>query len=181
MEKKTIIDQSLTHIYAKKGTMTTKFTKTIWKNMGKNKNGWEQITFAQFTGAAPTGASSGKAAPKPTGLGVETNYKKFMEQAAALINDGELATALQRYQSAYDLKPSTSLKGKMNKLGAQLEEQANAAARNELLANAESAFAEGDYDTALAGFEAAQEIEETKETTARIEATKAAMEESLVD
>lgn len=163
-------------IHAQKGTMQTKFTAMVWKHMGVNKNGWQQISEEQYVGGAPSGAPTGK----PSDVNTEAEYKKLYAQGKGFEQDTNLVEALARFESAAALKPSPSIKGKIAKLKQAIAELQIGAGRAELIAAAEIAEAEGDLASAIEAYESAQEIEVTAEVGAKIVELDKKIEDTLV-
>lgn len=165
-------------IYAEKGTQKTRFTAMVWKHMGANKNGWVQITKAQYDGSAPTGKSNGK---KPEGLEDEAKYRQIFDQGKGFEADGKLEDALGRYEEALALKSSPALKGKITKVKKAMEAAKKTDNRNELVQMATEALVENDFELAIESLESAQEIEKTEETAAKIEEIKKKQADALVE
>lgn len=166
-----------TYIYAENGTRKTRFTAMVWKHMGKNKNGWTEISKAQYEGKAPTGKSD----EKPADLADETRYRQLYDQAKGFEADGKLAEAKGKYEEALALKSSPTLKGKITKMGKTIEAAAKNDNRKELIEMAEAALVENDFETALESYAAAQEIEETLETKNEITKVEKAQADAMVD
>lgn len=164
-------------IYAEKGTMKTVFSQMVWKNMGANKNGWKQISKEQYDGTAPTGSDAGG---EPSALQDEQKYRTLYEQGKGFEQDGKYASALQRYQAAYDIKASPSLKGKINKMAKALEDAKQDESRNELIETAKAALLENDFETAIEAYESAQEIRETKDIAEAIAEAQKKQDEAMV-
>ena len=149
-------------IYAKKGTQFTIFSEIIWREMGSDKNGWEEITKAQYSAKAAT-------EKKPADVGNEKEYRELYERGKGFEKDGDYVRAAEEYRKAYDKKPNASLKGKLNKMNNLIEEDAN---REELIEMGDTAKESKDYEGALEAYEAAQEIRETEEVTELIKEIK---------
>ena len=167
--------ENTNYIYARKGKMQTKFTRMVWKNMGENKNGWQEITKAEFDGKAPSGQSS----KAPAGLQDEATYRKLYDQGKGFETDEKYTEALAKYEEAYTIKPSSALKGRINKMTAAIEEQSKAGDRNELLELAEAELKVGNFEEAIEAFQSAQEIEETGQVAAKIAEAQKGLEDSI--
>ena len=165
-------------VYAKKGTLKTQYSDMVWKAMGTNKNGWVEVTKAQYTGDAPVAKSGGT---KPAGLDNEAAYLKVYNQGKGLEKDGKLVEAKAKFVAALALKSTPNLKGKITKLTNLIEAAAKAALgkddaqkaynnRRELIDMADTALAANDLETALESYQAAQEIKATSATQKKIDA-----------
>lgn len=167
-----------TYIYAEKGGQTTRFTKMIWKNMGKKKNGWVEITKAQYEGKAPTGKATDT---PPDDLTDEKRYRELYDQGKGFEKDGKFTEARERYEAALALKSSPTLKGKINKMVEAEEQEAERGNRAELVEMGDHAMAVNDFETALESYEAAQEIEQTGDVKKKIEKAKKEQADAMVE
>ena len=98
-------------IYVMKGDLKSQFTSTVWKNLGKNKEGWRLDP--------ERNASNIKTAPakSPTvkkDLNTGERYKALIAQAKGFETDGLWQKALDRYSKAYALKQTKALEKKFS-------------------------------------------------------------------
>ena len=156
------------YIYAIKDGRTARFSEFIWRAMGERKNGWSEITEAQFLGKAPNGTGGTK---PPEDLTQEKKYRTLYDQAKGLEKDGKLGEALTKYQQANAIKPSATLKGIINKLTPLGD-----SGRGELVKVGDDAMAQGDFSSALEAYQSAQEMKDTPDVAAMIRECKEALE-----
>ena len=113
-----MINQNAEYVYAMKGKHKTYFTPTIWKNMGKVKMGWIQISKEQFENDSFTvETDKPKSVKKDEGT---LSFKEIAAQAKGFEADGKLEQALGKYKAALALKPTNK---NLAKKIAELEEQ----------------------------------------------------------
>lgn len=178
-------------IYAKKGLQKTVFTSMIWKNMGKNKNGWAVITKEEYEGKkdevpadvkeamAANNTEPTKTTETPT-VDTEAEYKRLYEMGSGFAKDKKYAEALKKYEEALAVKETSNVKGRITKMKKAIEAEELESSRNELLETADAAVKSKDYEAALEAYEAANEMLETKEVTAKIEEVKTKQADELV-
>lgn len=156
---------------------TTKFTATIWRNMGKNKNGWKLDSEA-------TSANTG-AAKKPVDLDSEMKYKALMDQAKGLLTDGHLELTLAKYNEALAIKSSPYLKGQITKVSALLEHDKEVAQQEEAfktaVLEADEAFAKEDYVAALELYSSALDIRKDDNVAAKVKECETKIDEEDSD
>lgn len=161
-------------IYAKKGKLKSRFTKFIWANMGKNKEGWEEVTKKEYEAETPEKEN----APPPDVQKVQ-GYKALVERAKGFEADDAHEAALKLYREALVIKHTKGVADKikaLEKLQADATAEENAAAElSELLSNAEAAFNEQDYATALELYSEALSIKKDKAVAAKVKECEEAL------
>lgn len=91
-------DKSTDMVYARKAGMpNARFTRTAWEAMGKEKNGWTEITDAKAKAVKPAAAGKGDLDP-------EARYSVAMEKAGGFMADGKPDKALAEYARAAGFK-----------------------------------------------------------------------------
>lgn len=182
-------------IYVKKGLQKTAFTPMIWKNMGKNKNGWVAISEAEYKGKEATNeppkdvkeamaaanTDNGKEATNEPPKDVEAEYKKLYEMGSGLAKDKKYEAALAKYEAAQKVKDTPTVKGRITKMKKAIEAAELENARKELVTTAEVAIIDKDYEGALEAYEAANEMKVTEDVTVKIEEVKALQADELVN
>ena len=164
-------------VYAQKGTAKTRFTALIWKNMGKNKNGWVPISKEHYDSKTVT-AAPGAAGNAGGEVVNEQEYRKLFDQGKGFEADGKVQEAFAKFQAAYAIKPNNSLKGRINKIDKAIQE---GKARAALIIAGDASIAEGDYETGLDAYEQANALAVTEDLTAKIEVAKNSQADSLVE
>jgi len=107
-------------IYARKGSLTTQFTRFNWNNT-KDKNGWEEISFEEYgalskMGAATTAVKANLNAKKPEETEQTEAYQKLMFEAESLKESYKYVEALAAYERAQKVKNTRSVKTRITKL-----------------------------------------------------------------
>ena len=148
-------------VKARKGDMTTTFTDMIWRNMGKNKNGWTAITESDFSGVQ----ADLKAAQANTGI----SYKDLVARAKGLETDGVLDKALELFKQAYAVKQTKALATKIGKMEEVLETQAKVEQAQPLVEAAKQMADNEDYATAIEFLGQAAAIIDTAEIQELVE------------
>lgn len=184
-------------IYAKKGLQKTVFTPMIWENMGRNKNEWVAISEAEYKGEdvinetpkdvkeamAAANADNGKEATNepPKEVDVDVEYDKLYKMGSGLAKDKKYEAALVKYEAAQKLKDTPTIKGRITSMKKLIEAAELENARKELVATAEAAVLDKDYEGALEAYEAAYEMKVTDDVKAKIEEVKALQADELVN
>lgn len=160
------------YVYAQKGNLKTRFTRMAWATMGKDKNGWQQISGEPMEVEASNNSAANEAS-------TEAKYRQLYEQAKGFATDGKNEDALAKYKEAQALKDSPSIKGVITKLENTIKEQSAAneaeAQFTELVEAADQAYGKGEYGTALEMYQAAQEVKADERVAAQITACEEAL------
>ena len=139
---------------------TTFFTDMVWKNMGKNKNGWiaDDGSMPEIVAAAADVEDSAE-------------YLKLTEQAKGLLTDGKLVESLAKYQAALAIKSNSFVKGQINKITALIETEFA-----QLVADGDAAVKTQDFETAVEKYGAALDIREDEELDEKFQSAQASLE-----
>ena len=141
-----------------KGKMKAKFTERVWKLMGKRRNGWYQVL-----------ESGG--VREDLGDDAGPSFKKLIEQAKGFVKDNKLDEALLKYNEALEIKATAPLKAAITKLKNQISS-------NEMEENADLAVSNGDYDTAIELYKAAESTHPSKQLETKILETESKLKGS---
>ena len=168
---------------------TTSFTRMIWDNMGKNKNGWRPVEEKDLKSEADKKALAADKARSNRALKAA---RKFEEE-------GETVKALAKYEQALDAHPSPSaalnkkvlelqtevekIRARQEQLAAERRPAAKPLSEDEqqvakdlqftnLVTAGDKHAGEEDYSTAIAFYEAALEVKSDDAVKEKLENAK---------
>lgn len=163
------METTTNYVYCISGKRKTKFTETVWKNMGQFKNGWKVITESQFHDENFTVANVTEAPKSIKDDTRKVDFSATIKQAKGLEKDGKLAEALVKYQEAIAVKSNPKLLAKVEELKTAIQ---NEVAYTEFMTNAQ-AIEHADVEGALAFYKEALELKpdskEAAEAIAKLE------------
>lgn len=158
------------YIFAKKGNLLSRFTKFNWKQLGGQKNGWEQITEQQYLNFKDSLKNLQDIEDAdPLGASMESEYRKLTEQAKGFVKDGKNKDAVEKFLLAQKLKPSAWIQGQINTLKKSIE---NDESFEEFKETADKAIKDGDFIFAIEVLESALEIRKDDEVIKLLEELK---------
>mgnify|MGYP000271213157 CR=1 FL=1 len=172
-------------IYAQRGPQLTIFSAMIWRNMGKDKNGWKPVTKEAYDALVaskldPTKKASRAFTDVPEEVVKESEYQQLIAQGKGFEADGKLEDAKARFIKAYDLKNTPAIKGRITKLTKAIAKVEADAARAELVEAGDLAAQAGNYEDAVEAYESAQAMKETNDIEEKIKRAQNDQADALV-